>query len=657
MNKLARVVIAPVLVLAAGTTGLPAQQTRDTTRLSDLVVTATRAAVDARAIPAATTVIRGDELRARGITFVSDALREVPGMVLVQTGSYGAVASLFLRGGEGDYVKFLLDGITLNQPGGGFNLANLTTDDLDRIEIVRGPASVLYGADAMSGVVQLFTRSGAGKLHGDVAARGGSLGNRDAQGHLSANSGAANLSVSGSTFRSNGLYDFNSGYRNSVGSLRLGVAGGRRGSATFTARYGDAVGHFPTDGNGVPIDHNQYTADRNTALGLDLRRRLSDRLTGSVQGFASRLRSDAFNRPDSPADTLGFGYDADRTGITWRKGVDARADWQLRRRTIFSIGAGVEYESERQRSHTTSNFGTGPFSSDDEFTAVRNSRNVYGQLLLIPVEALSIQLGARLDDNSAFRTFETWRVGGSWQLAEHTRLYGAAGTAFKAPTFSELFARSAFEVGNRALDPERSSNLEAGVEQQLAGGRFSASATAFSQRFRDLIQYVGAAPGEPTYRNLGGARSRGIEAAVTVRAGGSLRLGAHWTWLQTEVTDTGAASSVVFEQGRALLRRPASSGGLNATARVAGATVGAGLSYVGRRDDADFRDFPATRTTLPSYTLVDLSVDAPLRRARGGTPGVDLTVRGENIFGVNWTQVAGYPGRGRTLFGGARLHF
>ena len=644
-------------VLALGATSLAAQQSPDTTRLTDLVVTATRAPANVGAVPAATTSIRGDELRARGITFVLDALRDVPGMMLVQTGSYGAVTSLFLRGGESDYVKVLLDGVTLNQPGGSFNLANLTTDDLDRIEIVRGPASVLYGADAMSGVVQLFTRVGAGKLHGDLAARGGSLGNRDAQGHLAGGGGAFNISASGSSFRSDGLYDFNSGYRNNVGSVRVGVDGGRKGAAAFTARYGDAVGHFPTDGNGVPVDHNQYTVDRTTALGLDLHRAISKRVTGTIQGFASRLHSDAVNRPDSPADTLGFGFDADRTGVTWRKGVDARADWRVRSSAMLSIGVGVEYESEDQTSHTASNFGTGSFVNDDVFAADRHTRNVYAQLLAEPLATLSLQLGARLDDNSAFGTFATWRVGASWRLATRTRLYSAAGTAFKAPTFSELFARSAYEVGNGALRPERSSNVEGGLEQQLAAGRVVVTATAFAQTFRELIQYVGAAPGQPTYRNLGGARSGGVEAAVSVKATGSLAFRAHWTWLRTEVTDTGAASSVVFQQGKRLLRRPASSGGLSATVLVAGATVGAGLSHIGGRDDADFRDFPATRTTLPSYTLVDLSVDAPVRRAQGGLPGLDLTLRAENLFDAQWTQVVGYPGRGRTLFGGARLHF
>jgi len=161
--------------LAAG-----AQQTaRDTARVAPVVVTATRSPVNADREPSSVTVISGDKLRAEGITTAVDALRAVPGLSLVQTGSYGGATSLFIRGGESKYAKILVDGIPVNDAGGAFDLSTLSIDNLDRIEIVRGPASVLYGSDAVAGVVQLFTRRGAGAAHGQVSARGGGFGSRD----------------------------------------------------------------------------------------------------------------------------------------------------------------------------------------------------------------------------------------------------------------------------------------------------------------------------------------------------------------------------------------------------------------------------------------------------------------------------------------------
>src|SRR5437667_6828830 len=144
-----------LLVLA-----LTAQQPQDTVVLRPVVVTATRVPVAADLVASAVTVLRGPDLVAQGIRTVADALESVPGAHIVETGSFGGQTSLFMRGGESDYVKVLLDGVPLNQAGGGIDLAHLTTDNVDRIEIVRGPVSVLYGSHAMTGVVQVCTRSG-----------------------------------------------------------------------------------------------------------------------------------------------------------------------------------------------------------------------------------------------------------------------------------------------------------------------------------------------------------------------------------------------------------------------------------------------------------------------------------------------------------------
>src|SRR3982751_558221 len=155
------------LILAAATSALfavsthgAATQQPDTAHLGTVVVSASKVPRPAEALTQAVTVLSGDDLRARGVTRVTDALREVPGAMLVQSGSYGALTSLFLRGGESRYTKVLIDGVVVNADGGSFDFSHLTTDNIDRIEIVRGPASVLYGADAVSGVVQIFTRRG-----------------------------------------------------------------------------------------------------------------------------------------------------------------------------------------------------------------------------------------------------------------------------------------------------------------------------------------------------------------------------------------------------------------------------------------------------------------------------------------------------------------
>ena len=150
--------------------------TQDTLRLRPVVVTATRVPVSADAVASAVTVVTGDALRARGLRTVGEALRAIPGAMVVETGSLGGHTSLFLRGGESDYVKVLRDGVPLNLPGGSLDLADVTLDNVDRIEIVRGPGSVLYGSDAVTGVVQIFTRAGLGPPRLEVHARMGRYG-------------------------------------------------------------------------------------------------------------------------------------------------------------------------------------------------------------------------------------------------------------------------------------------------------------------------------------------------------------------------------------------------------------------------------------------------------------------------------------------------
>src|SRR5438309_1397382 len=204
------------LLASLATSGGLAAQGPDTVMLNPVVVTATRFPRSAAGVPAAVTVLRGADLRAEGISTVFEALREVPGAAVVQTGSFGGQTSLFLRGGQSDYVKVLVDGVPVNQPGGSFDFANLTTDNVERIEVVRGPASVLYGSDAMTGVVQIFTRRTADAGSAEASFRGGTYGTLAADARASGGTETASYAVSVSRFESNGMHAVNNRYYNTV---------------------------------------------------------------------------------------------------------------------------------------------------------------------------------------------------------------------------------------------------------------------------------------------------------------------------------------------------------------------------------------------------------------------------------------------------------
>ncbi len=644
-----------LIASVAGARSVLGQDPADTVELAPVVVTPTRQPVPLGAVTAATTVISGAELRARGIQFVLDALRDVPGAAVVQAGSFGGVTSLFLRGGNSNYVKVLVDGVPVNEAGGSFDFSDLTTADVERIEIVRGPASVIYGSDAVSGVVQIITRSAMGRARAHAAVQGGTYGTSVIDAAAASGDDRAGYAVNFSRLNSNGTFPFNSNYRNGTIGGRIRVAPDSTTSAAFTARYTDRTYRFPTDGSGAATDSNQVTNGSSVVVGLEAARRLLPRLDARLN-LALHTSDDAYdNRPDSPGDSLGFAFASSRTAATSRRSVDARLIARPLADVAVTAGAQVELERERQFSETSSDFGGGATSETGSFDAHRRTTAAYLQASAELSNGFAADGGARLDDNSAFGTFTTYRAGVSYRLRTGTRLRASAGTAYKAPTFSENFAATPFEIGNPDLRPERSSSWEVGAEQRVLRG-VTVGATYFDQRFRDLIQYVSGAANEPTYANLARAAARGVELTAAATLAPIVTVTAQYTGLRTRVTDAGASVSPVFALGQALVRRPAHSGRIGVRVRpFERASLSANVNFIGHRDDVDFRPFPAERVTQPGYRTVELAGELAVLQAVGRQPSLTLTARVENMFDAKYEPIVGFPGRRRAVLAGGRI--
>jgi vitamin B12 transporter len=354
-------------------------------------------------------------------------------------------------------------------------------------------------------------------------------------------------------------------------------------------------------------------------------------------------RDSTDDRPDSPGDTLGV-YAYESRADYARVAADLRADARVAPGVTVSVGGTVEDQRERSRNSYQSAFGPGSGAAD----VSRTNRALYGQLAAAG-ERVGVQAGVRLDDNQAFGSFVTWRAGLSVRVADGTRLRANAGTAFKEPTFVENYAQG-FAVGNPTLVPERSQSVEAGVEQALAGGRIRLAATAFTQRFSDLIQYTFATaqPTDPNFYNVAAATASGAELELEALPVSAVRVVAQYTYLRTAASDSGF-DGTVFAPDRRLVRRPTHSGSIAAEWQGARATLGARLLAVGARDDLDFNAFPAQRTTLPAYGRLDLWLRAGL------TPALALTGRVDNATDARYAEIAGFPAPGRRLLVGASL--
>lgn len=622
--------------------------------LDGFVVTGTPVPRAEGAVASHVTVLSGEDLRTRGVPTVLEALSEIPGLVVVQGGSYGSVASTFFRGAESDHVKILVDGVTMNQAGGAYDLSGLPMSDVERIEVVRGPASALYGSDAMAGVIHVITRRGRGPLQGTLSTSGGSYGTLNLGANVRGGTDRVGYSLSLARETTDGILAFNNQFENTVVSGKLLANPDDKTRLRLSGRYGDRTYHFPTDGSGNVVDRNAFTFGEELSLSAEGARRVSERMEVVATFKLNRWDGGSDDRADGPADTLGyFGYVSDdsfrRTAGDVRLNLDA---WSG---AVFS--AGVEAEEEEQDSRSESMAQWGPTTGDDSF---RRLNMGYYAHLVSEVAGWDGNLGIRFDNNEEYGGFVTYQAGLSYSIPDlGTRLRGTVGRGLKEPTFFETHS-TGFSVGNPDLEPEQSRVWDVGLEQSFGGSGVTASVTWFHQSFLDLIQYtyMPSNPTGPNYFNVAEARAQGLEVSLTAPVGG-LVLSGGYTYLDSEVLDSGfdEGEGAVFVEGEALIRRPTHMGTLTALYHLPRTVLCGDLRWTGVRSDRDFSAWPATALELPSYALFGLGMELDLFESREGRPGIDLRIRAENLLDEEYQEVFGFPAPGRSFLVGLRMDF
>ena len=564
----------------------------------------------------------------------------------------------------------MVDGVVLNDPGGAIDLGQLTTDNIDRIEVVRGPVSVLYGSEAVTGVVHILTSHGggrarltvggdigvAGRLNGDASSCPGYPGTPCPEGSdlgvlydPLVGCDPQRRSQPGSVLLER--VDFRYGRRVRVQQRlcephrqRTGARRREGADVALTARYTNGLFHFPTDGAGRLTDANLYRSSESLAIGLEAGRFLSSRFEARAALTYHDGDYRTVDEPDTLGDTLGFFASTSRSGVDRGKAV-LWGNVHLPGSAIATLGIEVERQSGVSDFESRSQFG--PFESSTSND--RSNRAVYAQVVAAPTARLTVTAGARTEENDRFGSFQTWRAGASLRVLDGTTLRASAGTAFKEPTFFENFAEG-FTRGNPALKPEQSRSWEIGLGQTFLEGRVAVDGTWFDQRFRNLIQYTGEpAPGQPNYANIGEASSRGLEIEARVGSvdGGSLT--GSWVRLSTEVIDAGPGTDPLFQQGQPLIRRARDRVHLTGAAPF-GARLRSGgtLTVVGARPDLDFLTDPGgARVTLASHAVLDLF--AEYRVIERGSRDVTIRARIDNLLDEDYSENANFPAPGRAL--------
>jgi len=619
-----QVLLAGLVLTGAGVAGMAAT-TNEVVR-EKVVVTATRVEMPQSSVGSSVTVVDREQLTERQCASVVQALREVPGLDVVQNGGAGGTASTFIRGAKSEQTLVLVDGVPLNDPAGlgrGADLSQVPVENIERIEVLRGPQSTLYGADAIGGVINIITRKGSGPANGEVSAEAGSFNTFNEKAEVRGGNDRYNFSAGASRQDSQGISSASErngntekdGYGRTEASARLGWTPVEEFEANGLVRWNHARYDYDGSVNGVMMD----TDDRGESDALLLygegKAKLFDglwrpRLGGS---WGSQSRDDTSSMGNSTFDSL-------LQKLEWQN------DLYLGKANL--VTAGFEYQQESAESTYEA---VGYVDRFDRKTARHQS--AYAQDI-VTTGPLTTTVGGRVDSYDTFGTETTWRVAPVYDIvATGTRVRGSYGTGFKAPSLFQLYSI----YGSKDLNPETSQGWDAGVEQDLMEGKLTVGATYFENQFNDMIDYDFVTS---TYGNVSKAEARGVETFVVAKPVKDLSVRASYTY-----TDTQDKTS-----GTELIRRPRNKAALDTTYAFTPKFRGTvGLVYVGERQDEDFSTFQ--NVTLDGYTLVNLYASYDVYK------NVTLFGRLENLADEKYEEVIGYGTPDRAGYGGVKVTF
>ena len=683
-------------------------------RVSDtLVVTASRGAEDRAAVTQAVTVVTADDVHALGSRSLADVVRYVPGVAVEGPGRESGLMSLFSRGGESDYTLVLIDGVRVTQNGGVFDFSRIDASEIERVEVVRGAQSSLWGSDAMGAVVQVITRrSGAadaprvtgsveggsfGSFRGDARVTGGALGRVDYQlgaFHRRSDGAFADILAEDDTFEQSG-YDL-------AGGAALGSRGNVRAALRSNQGHGRSVGpiaYYPGDtGTIYDSDDLSWHVDGSHVLG--------GRYTGSgtVSYFSYDGRNDdTIGDPSASVymilagtpnalfpdgmrlvrrvtrqefDSLAAAGAMPAPGQVLASAssfdfAPSRSLNELRRPSVryqgdFTWSGGHRLTAGYDWEHETRPAQTSP-AVLPELTTDNNAFFVQQQFTF--ADRWFVTAGVRSDARDGYDTFVSPKLSAGGFIVPFRRgglsslkVFGNIGQGIKTPVFYERFGAS-YADPNLELKVERARSADAGVDLTLADQRVRAAATWFDNKYKDQIAFRSGRVGDgiPEFINIDGSQARGLELEVALqRPVAGLTAGLTYSLVDTEVV-TALSTSQQFQPGQPLLRRPKHSGSVRAAYVMHPVTVSFDARWVGDRHDNSFLflqtvanaarpSFFTDITVNPGYAVAGFGVDVAVAREAA------VFLRANNAGDTAYEGVLGWPGAPRAVVAGVRFN-
>jgi vitamin B12 transporter len=618
---------------------------------SDVVITAFRSEQTLARAGSAITVITADEIQKAGAKSLTDVLRPVPGLDIHESGGTGSMTNVTLRGSNPGQTLVLIDGIRVGDAAatdGAIDLSALSVTDIERIEVLRGPQSALYGSDAMGGVINIITRKGQGPVTRTLSLEGGSYGTLDSRASVSGSTDRLSYSLAVDALHSDGFPRY--GYR--IGRLQGQLPPMPKGDATdkggITGRLsyrisdevtleagGGAYGNriefdnpFAADPANIYSNYNRSREYLDLFYGRAMVDSLGGRLRQSLTVFGSLTNRGVAETESCPDLTTNCFTRYRGT----RLGAEYQADLKLGPLGTLIVGARTERETA-SNAQQAAGLGWQPFFPGVSASQVTNSLFVLHQLAVN--DRLYVSLGGRLDSIEGAQAFSTWRATAAFNIFETgTKLRASAGTGAKAPSLYQRFS----QYGDPNLQAEQNFGVDAGIDQEALQGRLTLSATAFYTNYRNLIdfRFYGCPPAEPQgcYYNVGRARTYGGEFSADYSLlPNAWRAKLTYTYL--------VARDLVTDQP--LLQRPRNKASLSLIY-----TGLANLEAEARLTLVDYRyDYGPVR--LAPYARLDLFAAYRL------TDNFSVFARLENVTNAKYQEVNNYGTAGRSIYGGVKM--
>ncbi|HTV96037.1 MAG TPA: TonB-dependent receptor [Steroidobacteraceae bacterium] len=621
--------------------------------LEEVVVVANRAPEPLSKVGNSVTVLTDADIKASQLPVLSDLLAQTPGLTVARSGGVGQPTSVFIRGAESDQTVVLIDGVQIYDPsttGAYFDFENLLTNDISRVEILRGAQSTLYGSQAMGGVISITTAESSAAASGGVNAEGGSHDTGDVGANVGGKSDTLMWHLSGTWLGTGGIPAFDE----KLGGTRLCASqiGGGTGRLVYDITPDldlDLRGYYVQsrtdfDGYDTPPtftfgNDNEY--GKNTQLlgyaGLTLHspdRTLTNRIAYHYIYTDTRDYD-----PDAPANE---GAPSTETfyGVGHIEREEYQGTWQLA--PGYQAVFGAQHERSSIDSDTPAYDFAGPAPIDDYATIDSGYAQLQGEV----ISGLTLTAGERYDRHNIFGAHTDGAVSAAWALDDaHTILRSSFSQGFKAPSLYQLYS----DYGNHALRPEAGETWDAGVEQHALGGRVDVSATYFQRFSRDLIEFFDCPslsscinPSGGYYANIDRAAAHGVELQAALNLTDALSFTANYTLTETADRSPGSPT-----YGNELPRRPEDAANVSAVYRwSAPLTTIVSLRYAGPSfDDA------ANEIKLGGYVLADLRASYALGRK------LEVYARVENLTGKHYETEYQYGTLGRVAYAGLRASF